>query len=159
MIGVGKEDQASKLPFVPYHTECKYDQVFTTGYNEPHLLSSFFSFPWETWHFSPFPYSCFLLLISLFLFSTPVQIHQRPASWLSCSFNIASMGLGKTPPHPHYWEVISAAAVCWFLSPVTIPCWEEPWVWVSQRAPGMSLFQASLVDRARNSVCVNNKPV
>lgn len=82
MIGVGKEDQAGKLPFVPYHTECKYDQVFTTGYNGPHPLSSFFSFLWETWRFSPFPYSCFLLPISLFLFSTPVQIHQRPASWL-----------------------------------------------------------------------------
>lgn len=59
MIGVGKEDQAVKLPFVPYHTECKYGQVFTTGYNVPHHFSSFLSFPWETWHFSPFLYSCF----------------------------------------------------------------------------------------------------
>lgn len=149
MIGVGKEDQAVKLPFVPYHTECKYGQVFTTGYNVPHHFSSFFSFPWETWHFSPFPYSCF-----------PHQCRYTRGQPVGFPVLLTQhqWGLGKHHLTP-FLGGISAAAVCWFSSPVTIPCWEESWVWVSQRAPGMSLFQAFLVDRARNSMCVNNKPV
>lgn len=82
--------QASSL--VPYQIECKYDQVFTIGYNNPHHLPFFF-FSLSFGKLDTFP-------ISLFLFPTPVQIHQRPASWLSCSFNRASVGLGKTLSHP-----------------------------------------------------------